>query len=250
MDPHLTVEKLNDDATCSLCGKPRTGLIVCGILLHLPCPDCSREKPELVHEHETDVALVRAEHDRWLIDTPQGQHRLGIPPQYHGASLDDFNPHVGNMLMAFLVDSVGGLLTISGPCGIGKTRLLYACARNLQANGLAWRKLSVPQLVIHLQALSGDSMSNAELEIQELQDFQGLLMLDDLGAEKTTDFVVQSLYVILASREEWRRSTIITTNLELDGIAKRFSNRIASRLAGGRQLVLSGRDRRLAKEKI
>ena len=73
-----------------------------------------------------------------------------------------------------------------------------------------------------------------------------LLILDDLGAEKTTDWALQSLYIIINKRLSEELQTIITSNLSLDELRDKIGDRIASRIAGMCKIVkLTGRDRRL-----
>ena len=61
-----------------------------------------------------------------------------------------------------------------------------------------------------------------------------LLHLDDLGAEKRTDWVLEQLYAIVDRRYEEQRSMVVTTNLERAGA--RGADRRAHRLAAGRDL--------------
>jgi DNA replication protein DnaC len=56
------------------------------------------------------------------------------------------------------------------------------------------------------------------------------LILDDLGAEKTTDFTRSILYQIIDYRYNYEKPTIITSNLDVKQIAERFDDRIASRI--------------------
>jgi DNA replication protein DnaC len=72
------------------------------------------------------------------------------------------------------------------------------------------------------------------------------MVLDDLGAEKMTDWSVSSLYVVLSGRYNANRPTIVTSNLTLAQIAE-WEPRIASRLGGMCVVQLDGKDKRLAK---
>ena len=64
-----------------------------------------------------------------------------------------------------------------------------------------------------------------------------LLILDDLGTELTTAFVQSALYQIVNTRLLERRSTILSTNLMPDDIARRYSPQTASRIEGEYQLL-------------
>ena len=57
-----------------------------------------------------------------------------------------------------------------------------------------------------------------------------LLHIDDVGAEKTSPWVLEQLYAIVNARYEDERSIVITTNLERDELAEQISERTVSRL--------------------
>ena len=57
-----------------------------------------------------------------------------------------------------------------------------------------------------------------------------LLHIDDVGAERTTDWVLEELYSIVNARYEDQRSMVITTNLYPDDLAAQIGDRIVSRL--------------------
>ena len=57
-----------------------------------------------------------------------------------------------------------------------------------------------------------------------------LLTLDDLGAEKISDFTVDRLYLIIDSRYSNMKKIIITSNLTLNDIKNKIHDRLASRI--------------------
>ena len=79
----------------------------------------------------------------------------------------------------------------------------------------------------------------------------GLLILDDLGTEMTTPFIQSALYSIVNGRIINRRPTILSTNLKLEDLARRYTPQIVSRLEGEYQILpFFGEDiRRLKKER-
>jgi DNA replication protein DnaC len=72
----------------------------------------------------------------------------------------------------------------------------------------------------------------------------GLLVLDDLGAEKGSDFLLERVYAIVNHRYSWERPTIVTTNLDLEQMGALWP-RMASRLCSGVVVSLAGKDKRL-----
>jgi DNA replication protein DnaC len=71
------------------------------------------------------------------------------------------------------------------------------------------------------------------------------LVLDDLGAERTTEWVREQLGIIMNERWANRRATIVTTNQKLDYFADTLGHRAVSRLEAMVNMVeVDGRDRR------
>ena len=57
-----------------------------------------------------------------------------------------------------------------------------------------------------------------------------LLVLDDLGAEKTSEYVTDRLYVLINGRYEYDKATLVTTNRSLKELQQQVGPRIVSRL--------------------
>lgn len=73
-----------------------------------------------------------------------------------------------------------------------------------------------------------------------------LLVIDDLGTRPPTPAFMDFLYAVLDRRwnERERLATVITTNLDSARIRKDFGDAIFSRIASGRNYVVTGEDRR------
>jgi DNA replication protein DnaC len=73
-----------------------------------------------------------------------------------------------------------------------------------------------------------------------------LLHIDDLGAEKRTDWVLEQLYAIIDRRYEEERSIVVTTNLEIGELEEQVGARTVSRIVEmcGDPLMLFGDDHR------
>ena len=83
---------------------------------------------------------------------------------------------------------------------------------------------------------------------EDLANYYGLLILDDLGAEKITDFVKQITYYIINEREINCLQTIITSNFNLSQIDEMIDSRVSSRISAYNILNFGKIDRRIQKE--
>ena len=76
-----------------------------------------------------------------------------------------------------------------------------------------------------------------------------LLILDDLGSELTTPFVQSALYTLVNARLMADKRTVISSNLSMDEVRRRYTGQIASRLEGEyRVLPFYGEDIRLLRK--
>jgi DNA replication protein DnaC len=107
---------------------------------------------------------------------------------------------------------------------------------------------SLPRLLARIRrTYDGDAGQLSYLEFFERLTSVDLLHLDDLGAEKRSDWVLEQLYAIVDERYATNRSMLVTTNLELNELEDQIGERTVSRLAEMCEtLPLFGDDRRYA----
>ncbi len=140
-------------------------------------------------------------------------------------------------------------LLFVGNTGLGKTHLSLAIANSLIESGKNVIYTSWLNIITVLEREKFQNYGSDANTIDSLIDCD-LLILDDLGAEFTTQFVTATLYNILNSRINYRRPTIINTNLSFKELGGRYSDRIVSRIAGNfTTLRFSGEDIRIAKRR-
>ena len=78
-----------------------------------------------------------------------------------------------------------------------------------------------------------------------------LMIIDDLGTELTNDFVATQLFTLLSERHIRKKSTVISTNLSLEELSERYSDRIFSRITSNYELCkLTGADIRMQKKRL
>ena len=125
-------------------------------------------------------------------------------------------------------------LLLYGHTGLGKTHLSLAIAGKAVEAGYGVIYSSAQNLFNKLEKEKfGRSNGSTEENILDCD----LLIIDDLGAEFTTQFTISALYNIVNSRELESKPTIISTNLSPEQLLTAYSERIASRILNNYTLL-------------
>lgn len=147
---------------------------------------------------------------------------------------DDFSPHSPSLYM-------------HGKTGLGKTHLSLATAVKVVTMGFGVIYGSAQNLIGKIEREHfGRNKGDTDTEQAVLNC--DLLIVDDLGAEFSTTFTVSTIYNIINTRLSKGSPVIISTNLTPEELEHRYSERIASRIAGNYiSLQFFGRDVRQLK---
>lgn len=142
-------------------------------------------------------------------------------------------------------------LLILGPTGVGKTHTAYAALRVLAARGVPvrWQALTAPDLYARLRPRDG---ADTEGEFRQIADAE-LLMIDDLGAAKASEWTEEVNYRLVNHRHDRSLPMLMTSNLPAiaergkPSLATALGERVMSRITGMSQyVILRGSDRRRA----
>jgi DNA replication protein DnaC len=136
-------------------------------------------------------------------------------------------------------------LWLMGPVGTGKTTLAMLVSKAALEAGRSVAIYSLPRLLNEIRDTHRAERSHVEL-LDRLAAVD-LLHVDDVGAERTTDWVLEELYSIVNARYEDERSVVITTNiLDREALCEQITERTVSRLTEMcDELPLLGHDRRM-----
>jgi len=153
--------------------------------------------------------------------------RASIPRRYEHCSLDTFEPGYGhadqslaaahlmarNFVSGYPVTTEGRGLLLTGDVGIGKTHLAVGIVQALiLEKGVPCLFCDYRELLKRIQESYNPSVATTELQILAPVFEAEVLILDELGAQKPTDWVWDTVALILNTRYNDKRTTLITTN--------------------------------------
>lgn len=137
---------------------------------------------------------------------------------------------------------------LTGPAGVGKTYIAWSIYKVLNLNCKPCYMVDSDTLFDNIRNASFGKDSLFSLE--EVENYDGFLIIDDLGARGETDWTNNTLRRFLSRRLDWHRPTCFTSNLSLKEISNKFDDRIASRISGSCEDVsFEGKDGRLETSK-
>jgi hypothetical protein len=173
-----------------------------------------------------------------------GPRRPVLPQRFAGARLDGLPVGVVTAVELWLSDVAAGsgsCLVVLGPTGAGKTWVACAAATAFAerhgSHGVAFRNaVELLDDLRHAQAAGTHSAAWASALSARL------LVLDDVGAVRPSEWTDERLYLLANHRWERALPTIVTTDVEPTEV---LPPRVLSRLAGHR-VTVSGEDRRQA----
>jgi DNA replication protein DnaC len=190
------------------------------------------------------IALTKARSLSAVIPRRYRDVAFGRPP------VTDIDPAIVAATRQFIdrIDEqldAGRGLWFMGPVGTGKTTLAMLVSKAALAAGRSVAIYSLPRLLNEIRDTHRAERSHVELLDRLIA--VDLLHIDDVGAERTTDWVLEELYSIVNGRYEDQRSIVVTTNIDdRDALCEQISERTVSRLTEMcDELPIGGHDRRM-----
>jgi DNA replication protein DnaC len=184
-----------------------------------------------------------------------------IPRRYENCSFSNYKPEQGNSSQFIALSlshrlaadypAVERGLLFTGPVGVGKTHLSVAILRALVEKGVSCLFYEFGTLLKEIQSSYDAASHTSELKVLDPILNTEVLVLDELGACKTTDWVRDTMMQVIGTRYNERRVTIFTTNYSdtqssgVETLEERIGVRLRSRLYEMCQtVVMTGNDYR------
>lgn len=230
---------LDDSPICDKCGgSGYVGSTMCECLTEL-CRQEQKKELAVLTGGKENFAQFRLDYYSDRIDP-----KYGASPR----TIMDRNFQTCRRYAMTFAPSSGNLLFVGGT-GLGKTFLSACIARTVADRGYSVVYESASHLFSKLEQAK---FSPNEENRREAERFTAcdLLIIDDLGTEMPGQFVTAALYSLVNDRMLAGKPMVISTNLNVDEMSRRYSPQIASRLHGGfNRLTFVGEDIRVLKNR-
>lgn len=218
---------LDDTPVCTRCGGTGyDGSQMCSCLREL----CRQEQKK---ELTSLLGSGRESFDTFRLDVYSDAYdpKLGTSPR----ELMRSNLNICKKYAAGFSAASGSLL-FSGATGLGKTFLSACIARQIADRGFSVMYETAIRLFGDFETEKFGAQGGDGSLTRKYFDC-GLLIIDDLGTEMTTQFTVSALYSVLNTRMMEGKPILISTNLLPEALETRYSPQIASRIVGTFRLI-------------
>lgn len=209
--------------------------------LHYNCPKCkdtgfigidkcSCFKSKLIKLYYKDSYLeeaVKTNNFKNFNINLYSNHKLNDERYTPRKNIEDILEYITGEYLPNFKNSNTNLL-FYGNSGTGKTFLSWCIAKELLDKGFLVVYKTSDDL---LRALK-DIKFNNDTDLENLLINCDLLIIDDLGSEQITDFSSTELFTLINKKILKNKKMLISTNLSLPLISKRYSERISSRIIG------------------
>ena len=209
--------------------------------LHYNCPKCkdtgfigiekcSCFKSKLIKLYYKDSDLeeaVKTNNFKNFNINLYSNHKLNDERYTPRKNIEDILEYITGEYLPNFKNSNTNLL-FYGNSGTGKTFLSWCIAKELLDKGFLVVYKTSDDL---LRALK-DIKFNNDTDLENLLINCDLLIIDDLGSEQITDFSSTELFTLINKKILKNKKMLISTNLSLPLISKRYSERISSRIIG------------------
>ena len=183
---------------------------------------CDEEKTQAIHRIEQTANLPLSV-------------RGALPRSFVAGTLANFAERDGaeeayGVCQDYVNENTAPILVLRGPRGTGKTHLMEAVGRELIARDMTVRYERVPALLSRIRSSYDRSYPEVAEDDMRRCHLAQLLMLDDLGSEKSSEWVQEKIFELIDERYGTGRLLIVSTNDSYDSLSANLGERVASRL--------------------
>lgn len=201
------------------------------------CPKCAKEESDKQEEIEREQEAAEVKR-RWEARVKQAS----IPKRFADRAFDSYSAESAAQKKAlqFCVEFVEGFESVKesgrsalfcGKPGTGKTHLAASIGIEVMRKHKATVLFStVMRTVRRIKATWGKGSQETESQVIDLYTAPDLLILDEVGVQFGSETEENYIFDIINERYEEKRSTIIISNLGVDGIKKYLGDRAFDRL--------------------
>ena len=202
----------------------------------LGCPKCAKAaETAAAQRKERSEQIVRMQKLKGLTSS------AAIPEKYTGATIGDYvTEFPGEKYAKAICETYvrtwadqrlkGGSLVFTGMCGTGKTHLACAIGNAVMSEHLGTVVFgTVPEIIGLVKETYRDGAKRTERQvIRELMD-PDLLIIDEIGAQRGTEYELQVLFEIINTRYQANKPIVLISNLTKEQLEQFLGERVMDR---------------------
>jgi len=221
---------------CEFCGKELTPIGLDFLYANISPNDikyerctCSKSQEYWKEKDNQEYEIEKRNHFREIINKIYKQNY--VERKFQNLNFENFNINSENEIAVKVskdyidkcitkIENKG--LIITGESGVGKTHLVASIANKLIENDKIVLMGRLTTLLDMIKETFRDN-TKSENELIEIYSNVDMMIIDDLGTEKISQWALEKLYTIIQNRNENGLPIIITTRFDKEGLIERFS---------------------------
>ena len=190
---------------------------------------CSKAKEYWKKTDAQEYEIKKRKHFRDVINSIYKDNYIGR--KFQEMNFENFNINSNNEIAVKIAKDYTNKcinkrqsegLIIMGESGLGKTHLAASIANRLIENDKIVLMGRLTSLLDMIKETFNDN-TKSENELMELYSNIDMMIIDDLGTEKISQWALEKLYTIIENRNENKLPIIITTRFDKQRLIERFS---------------------------
>lgn len=209
-------------------------------ILMATCPSCTEEYKNWKNSQE-EIEKKKREEEYQVMMYEKRLRKFGVSPRHFYKTFENYEAKTKEQKLALktcqyvsqkVTEGVSKNIIMVGSVGTGKTHLASAMCHYLADFGDKYnvKMATVTEIIRYYRSSYSNDNDLTEDKVISTLTNKDLLIIDELGTSKGDDKELNILFEVINNRYEYKRPTVLISNLDIDAVKELLGQRIIDRL--------------------